>query len=894
MRKVETSALVILLVVGFAVNAIPATTSTVSTQEESSATYLTLDDTEIFVPELRYNVTVYRDNWGVPHIYARRNSDAYYAWGYVMAQDRMFEMDMFRRAVSGRLSELQGSSTLDQDILMRRLGMYKIGEKSLQNVPSDILESVEQFANGVNRYIADLEVPTTVPFEYKVLNSMGLPWEQCLPYNWSAPDSMAIAGMMGLMLTDSSQEELRRGLFMQNVEPEIPGATDFLMPSQWINMTTIMPSDLPSEGFSVKSVTEPIRKLLGFSGSLGSNNWVIDSTKSATGNAILCNDPHLDLQTPGINWQVHVKTDEFNVIGCCIPGGPVVYTGHNDHIAWGVTNFGADVVDLYYYVLDNPENPTQYWYIDHWEPINVTYETINVFGQAPVEIPIYSTIHGPFDIPGIGKYAFRWSGHERGYGEVEGFYRVMKARNHAEWAEALTHMTVIIQNYVYADKQGNIAWWPSGAIPIRSTAGVPTMGMIPSNGSAGQNEWVGFIPHEEMPHSLNPEQHFIATANNQPTRPDYPHWIAPAYYFAPGYRGERITELLTSKPQLTIEDMMATQGDSLSIPARVFTPYILAAYPSRPVPDPRMEKTLTYLQNWNYTMLRNLVAPLIFEVWFDNYQSNTFLDELGPHGAYPFENMIIPIRNMTEGYPTSPYSTYFFDIKGTSKNETRDDIIRKSLEDAVNWLTNRLGVNMESWQYGELHVVQFQHLIGGFFPSLNIPATPAPCDGSAYTVDPGGHHHELIVQKSYLFVEAGASYRGIYECKDGWDTSLIIVPPGENGYITGSVSTPVPGPHYDDTFLKWLNNQYNPCLFNDTSIQTDYETRITFYTLAQPLIGDINGDGIVDIFDVVILAKAFGSKPGDPNWNQAADLNSDDVVDIFDVVTIAKNFGSTA
>jgi len=212
----------------------------------------------------------------------------------------------------------------------------------------------------------------------------------------------------------------------------------------------------------------------------------------------------------------------------------------------------------------------------------------------------------------------------------------------------------------------------------------------------------------------------------------------------------------------------------------------------------------------------------------------------------------------------------------------------------VNWLTNRLGVNMESWQYGELHVVQFQHLIGGFFPSLNIPATPAPCDGSAYTVDPGGHHHELIVQKPYLFVEAGASYRGIYECKDGWDTSLIIVPPGENGYITGSVSTPVPGPHYDDTFLKWLNNQYNPCLFNDTSIQTDYETRITFYTLAQPLIGDINGDGIVDIFDVVILAKAFGSKPGDPNWNQAADLNSDDVVDIFDVVTIAKNFGSTA
>ena len=895
MRRVEMSVLVVLLVVGLAVNAIPATTSPKLAQEESNGAYLTtIDDSEMFVPELRHNVTVYRDNWGVPHIYARENSDAYYAWGYVMAQDRMFEMDMFRRAVAGRLSELLGPDMLEQDTLMRTLGMYRIGEKSLQGVPPEIIGSLEQFSNGVNRYIADWDIPGGVPFEYKVLNGMGLPWEECLPYNWTSSDSMAIAGMMGLMLTDTSEGELLRGSFMQNVEPEIPGATDFLMPAEWVNMTTIMPPDSPSKGFSLRAITEPIQNLLGFSGSLGSNNWVIDGTKSATGKAILCNDPHLDLQSPGINWQVHIKTDEFNVIGVCIAGGPVVYTGHNDYIAWGVTNLGADVVDLYYYVLDDPENPTEYWYIDHWEPLNVTYETIYVAGQDPIEIPVYSTVHGPFDIPGIGKYAFRWAGHEMGYGEVEGFYELMKAKNHAEWTEALTHMTVIIQNYVYADKEGNIAWWPSGAIPIRSTAGVPTLGMIPSNGSAGQNEWIGFILHEEMPHSVNPKQHFIATANNQPTGPDYPHWIAPAYYFAPGYRGERITELLTSKPQLTIEDMIAIQADSLSIPARVFTPYILAAYPSRPDPNPRIEEALTILEDWNYTELRNMVAPLIFEVWYDFYEDNTFIDELEAFDLYPFPNAIIPLRNMTEGYPTSPYSALFFDIKGTAQNETRDDIIRKSLQDAVNWLTNRLGASMSNWQYGELHVVQFEHFMGGFFPSLNVPETPAPCDGSAYTVDPGGHYHKLIVEQAYLYVDSGASYRGIYECKDGWDTSLIVVPPGESGLVTGGVTSPSPSPHYDDTFLKWLNNQYTPCLFNDTIIQTEYETKITFYGIPRPLIGDINGDGIVDIFDVVILAKAFGSEPGDPEWNPAADLNNDDIVDIFDVVTIAKEFGKSA
>jgi penicillin amidase len=257
----------------------------------------------------------------VPHIYAEETSDAYYALGYVMAQDRIFEMDLFRRSVAGRLSEIFGPSMLQTDMLMRTLGIYKIAQDSYASIPPDIKANLEQFARGVNRYIR--EWPDGIPLEYRLLSlKFGVPLSEVLPYPWTPADSVAIAGMMGLMLTDTSSKELIRGAFMKYVEPSMPGITDFLMPLGWINATTIMDEDPPiGEAALIQSITQPLKEFLGFS-SLGSNNWVISPAKSATGNALLCNDPHLDLRTPGINWEVHIKTNEFNVIGVMIPGGP--------------------------------------------------------------------------------------------------------------------------------------------------------------------------------------------------------------------------------------------------------------------------------------------------------------------------------------------------------------------------------------------------------------------------------------------------------------------------------------------------------------------------------------------------------------------------------------------
>ena len=877
-NKVRAPTLVALLVIGIVVNAIP-----VVIESAGSAPHFLMVGDNVIVSPVHTNVTVYRDDWGVPHIYAYNSHDAYYALGYAMAEDRLFEMDLFRRAVAGRLGEIFGDLMFKDDVIMRTLGIYQIAVDTWDGlysdiaIPPEVKENLEMFSAGVNHYISDLIIPNDVPHEWRVLSySSGLPISHFIPYDWTPPDSVAIAGMMGLMLTDTSEGEIIRGAFAAMVDPMynasgLPEMSEFLMPAGWVNMTSIMPPDPPDGGggglgslSTIEAITAPLQRLLGFSGLTGSNNWVIDDLNTTTGNAMLANDPHLDLQAPGINWQVHINISEFaNVIGCCIPGGPVIYTGHNDYFAFGVTNLMADIMDMYYYAW---KDPATYWYKDHWETVTVTPVTIYNL-TTPYTRYIYSTVHGPLvptPLPApYDKMALRWGGKESGYGEITGFSLMMNATNLAEWKEAVSHMSVIIQNYVYADKAGNIAWCPSGKIPLRPPpppGGTGTLGAVPSNGSAGQNEWMGWLPHAtapvdypfdpwpgpvSIPYVENPKQGFIATANNQPTDPTYfgypwPIWIGPACGFDPGYRGQRITELIESLAPISIDDMKAIQADSLCIPARNMVPILLAVMAGDT--NVTIQNALALLGAWNYTELRNMAAPLIWEEFLDRFTYNTFADEAwAGMGLYPFPNTIIPLWNMTQTWNWNPYAIALFDDQSTPQLELMPQIINKSLHDALNWITSQLGLPADpafsNWQYGDIHVVDFGHPIGSTVPLVdyfNVPPGPLSggpgpvgCDGGPYTVDPGGHHHGLVIDEIH-YVDSGASYRGVYECKDGWDTSLILVPPGESGTVTGAFPPappdPVFNPHYGDTFLLWLNNQYTTCLFDDSVIHTHPKT----------------------------------------------------------------------
>ena len=832
-----------------------------------SNAFLTYGDSDRLIPGIVEDyVYVYRDNWGVPHIYAQSPSDAYFALGYIMAEDRLFQMDLYRRSVAGRVAEILGTDAFAQDALMKTLGLYQIALDTWNDlypgntVPSDIKENLQQFSNGVNRYIADMKIPDDVPTEYRALSfSTGIPIGYFIPYPWTPPDSLAIAGMMGMMLTDTSEGEIIKGAYMAMVDPifqaqGLPGLSDFLMPITWVNATTISFPDPPLTAIDkIEPITAPLQRIFGPEvGQWGSNNWVISGSNTTTGNAMLANDPHLDLSSPGINWQVHINVPGWaNVTGCCIPGGPVIYTGHNDYFAFGVTNLMADVLDLYYY---DPANATHYWYVDHWEPFNFASTVIYNFTQ-PITIPIVSTRHGPMITtplpPPFDKMALRWAGKETGFGEVTGFSLMMNATSMAEWKQALSHQCVIIQNYVYADKLGNIAWCPSGKIPLRPPpppAGTGTLGVAPSNGSAGQNEWMGWLPHATAPVDYpfdpwpgpvslpcieNPSQGFIATSNNQPIGPGYfgypwPIWVGPAFGFAPGYRGERITELIKALSPIDIEDMKAIQGDSISIPARNIVPTLLGVMAGDS--NTTIQNALAILAGWNYSELRNLAAPLIWEVFLEKFEYNTFYDEFGPYGLYPFPNMIIPLWNMTQTWMWNPYAITLFDNKFTPSAgpgqpgwEFMPEIMNKSLHDALDWIATQLGSPADpafsNWNYGKLHVVSFSHPMGSLLPGFNVPFPAVGCDGSSHTVDPGSFTHKAASQE-VLFVSSGASYRGIYECKDDWDTSLILVPPGESGSIKGHPMAPLFNPHYQDTLEMWLNNEYTPCLVDETIIQT--------------------------------------------------------------------------
>jgi penicillin amidase len=834
----------------------------------------TRGESERWIPGLVEDyVYVYRDNWGVPHIYASSVSDAYFALGYVMAEDRLFQMDLFRRSVAGRLAEIMGSDAFELDVVMRTLGVYQIAVNTWNDmypgaiIPPDIKKNLEQFSAGVNQYIADMKIPDDFPSEYWALSlSTGLPLTYFIPYPWTPPDSVAIAGMMGLMLTDTSYEEIIKGAYLSMVDPifaaqGLPSMSDFLMPIQWVDSTTISFPDPPITKIDeIEPITAPLRRIFGsIEGFGGSNNWVISGLNTTTGNAMLANDPHLDLQAPGINWQVHINVPGWaNVIGCCIPGGPVIYTGHNDYFAFGVTNLMADVMDLYYYVA----NDTHYWYVDHWEPFSVTSVVIYNFTQ-PVTIPVVSTIHGPLITtplpPPFDKMAVRWAGKETGFGEVTGFSLMMNATSLAEWKQALSHQSVIIQNYVYADKYGNIAWCPSGKIPLRPPpppAGTGTLGVAPSNGSAAQNEWMGWLPHStapvdypfdpwpgpvSLPYIENPPKGFIATSNNQPIGPGYfgypwPIWIGPAFGYAPGYRAQRITELIKSLSPIDIEDMKAIQTDSVSIPARNMVPILLGVMAGDS--NVTIQNALAILAGWNYSELRDLVAPLIWEVFLEKFVYNTFYDEFGPYGLYPFPNMIIPLWNMTQTWMWNPYAITLFDNKFTPSAgpgqpgwEFMPEIMNKSLHDTLDWIASQLGPPADpafsNWKYGYLHVVNFDHPMGSVLPLFNVPPLPVGCDGGPFTVDPGSFSHMSLDGQELLYVNSGASYRGIYECKNGWDTSLILVPPGESGRVTGIPPILHFDPHYGDTFLLWLNDEYTSCLYDDTIIQT--YPRTVFY-----------------------------------------------------------------
>ena len=761
----------------------------------------------IKVAGLQSQVEVYRDSWGVSHIYASNPHDLFFAQGYVHAQDRFWQMEFSRRTGSGRLSEILGKSALGNDRFIRTLGWHRTAAQELEQLDGEARSVLEAYAEGVNAYISTHR--GSLGLEFTILGLTGVKFE---PEPWTPLNTITWAKVMAWSLSGNMDSELLRAHIAARLGTPAVGALVRPYPD---NYPVIVPH--PLTGASLEAVPEAAFDFhpLGTGDDIGSNSWVVAGSRTETGTPLLANDPHLGIQMPSIWYEIGLHCEPvgpdcpFNVVGTSFASTPGVVIGHNDHIAWGVTNLGPDVQDLFIEKV-NPENPNQYEFQEEWLDMEVIREEIRVAGEEePVVMNARITRHGPIinDVAGGTEddwafgwqpLAFSWTALQPGT-LLQSVLLLDQASNWEEFREALSYWDVPSQNFVYADVEGNIGYQAPGRIPIRASGD----GSMPVPGWTGEYEWVDYIPFDELPRAFNPPEGYIVTANHAVVGTDYPYFISMDW--APGFRARRIVELIEADASLSVADMQAIQGDSSPVYARDILPYIQALSDD----DPRLAEALNLLRDWDGQAVRDSAGAALFEAFRLHLIDLTFGDELG-------EQLLRRARSTAGvalvGLLADEASPWFDDVT-TPQVETRDDILLQSLEEAVEELTETLGRNMSRWRWGDLHTATFENQSLGQSGIGLVEALfnrgPVPVDGSTVAVNATGYS-----LNSPYTVTSVPSYRQIVDLAD-LTRSVSMHTTGQSGHPYHR--------HYDDMIDSWRNIEYRPMLFDKDSIAADKE-----------------------------------------------------------------------
>ena len=759
----------------------------------------------IKIEGLKAPVEVYRDRWGVPHLYAQNFQDLFFAQGYVTAQDRLWQMEFNRRVGSGTLSEVLGEATLENDRFIRTMGWRRVAEEEAANLDEETRTILEAYAAGVNAFIDKASLPP----EFLILGFR--------PDPWTPTDSIAWGKVMAWDLGGNWEAELLRASLIEKLGEE---KANQLAPPYPADAPLIIPSEALGHQISgidhLLKQARQLRKLLGVQGAgLGSNNWVIDGQKSATGMPLLANDMHLGIQMPSIWYEVHLVGGGFNVEGYSFPGVPGVIVGHNEDIAWAVTNVGPDVQDLYIEKV-NPANPDQYEYQGQWLDMEIIEEMIEVKGRDPVVESVRLTHHGPIVTPVVEgvmeTLAFRWTALEPNQ-IFKSIIMLNRAKNWDEFREALRFWAVPSQNFVYADRQGNIGYQMPGWIPIRAKG----EGLVPVPGWTGEYEWEGYIPFEELPHVFNPPTHYIVTANNRVIGDEYPYFISHAWSV---YRAQRLTRLLEGLETLSIEEFKRFHADTYSILAEIFMPYLLAIEPEGWL----QERAMNQLEGWDLHNEAESTGAGIFQVFYLMLVKNIFADELGDlFAGYLEAGTWHPLA--LERMLKEPNNSWFDDVT-TPERENGDDIVRRSFAEACDLLGRRFGDVPHEWAWGRLHTVTFEHPLGAVKPlNLIFNRGPIPARGSGFTVNAAGFDYSAFAEGlkpaeigEVFAVQSGVSQRLIVDLSD-FSNSLTI-------HTTGQVGIPL-HKHYGDMIPSWQEVKYHPLLWEKGEIEENREGLLT-------------------------------------------------------------------
>ena len=784
---------------------------------------------ELHLRGLHEPVEVITDRYGVPHIYAQNEDDLYFAQGYIHAQERLWQMELNRRIGSGRLAEIFGEVAIETDRFARRLGMHRAAAAAAGQLPEHskhILDVYAAYAQGVNAYIKHNR--NNLPIEFTLLRFKPGPWE--------IKDSIQWSKVMGWNLGGNWETEVIRARIVAKLGSERAAK---LEAGYDPNHPLIIPPGVEYQGINLGMLEqyEQLKLLSGF-GMLGaSNNWVVDGTMTTTGLPILCNDPHLGQQAPSIWYECHLVAGDIDVIGVSFPGTPGIVIGHNQDIAWGLTNAVSDVEDLYIENF-NPQNPYQYEYMGKWEDAQVLREEIKVKGAiAPIIEEVRITRHGPIltsisqpvqkDLPsqdgkqGTGgepvelPLAIRWTGLEK-HDIISAVQKMNRVTNWGEFHDALREWDEPPQNVVYADIQGNIGYVMAGAIPIRARG----QALLPSPGWTGEYEWEGYIPFDELPQTFNPEQHFIATANNRVVDDTYPYYITNEW--RNGYRAQRIRDLLTSKGKLALSDMANIQADQYSLPAVEIVPHILKLKG-----DTALEKSaLDVLRTWNYILAPDSAAAAIYTMFLFKLERIVFGAWLGDeetlmHSYLGVSTTVLALENCysSRSKPllirllNEHNDSWFADSVIYNGPNSWDEALTRAFQAAIEELQEKLGSDVSRWKYGAIHKMTYSHPLGMIKPFDRIfNRGPYPVGGDIDTINMGAS-----LPNQLDTVITVPSYRQIVNLAE-LKASLSGLAPGQSGHPASK--------HYADFIKPWLNVEHHPQLFERTMIEENAEGRV--------------------------------------------------------------------
>lgn len=725
-------------------------------------------------------VEIMRDHRGIPHIYANCDHDLFFALGFVMAQDRLFQMDCMRREANGRLAEILGKSKLESDILNRTLGITRIAHREAALLTEEANVTLEAFSSGINELIqAMLDKNTPLGWEFEVL--------EYTPALWQAQDSIAILRSFWWYLTG----RLNVIAGPENAKQTL-GTGDlyraFLMP-EGSDETIIRKGEHPTER---TGTPVPVGEVVGTPDEGGSNNWVVSGAKSVSGHALLASDPHLPFTLPSVCYEAHLCSPNVNTAGMVVPGAPGVLMGRNESVAWGATNNISSIRDLYR--IQVSDDGMRYHHDNDWKPLKTIVEKIEVKNQEPILHEVQWTEFGPIVNHLLSKgsanstpLALRWLGFEH-TDDIQVILDFERASSIIEMREALSRWKIPAWNYLGADTHGHIMYQCVGQIPLR---GRPERGY--RNLADTNDSWRGFIPFEGMPHLIDPDRNWIASANNAVVPFDYPYPLSGTW--ASDHRAQRVRDLLGKKDKFSRKDFEQLQQDVYLVRAQDLVPKLLAA-----LGTPEQERTasaICSLSDWDYTMKTDDIAPAIFDTWFLHWRRTVararFPSEMDEWAVSQVAGLA---GNLLNGDPMHWFNG--IDTKA---------LVHESFVKALDWLAEHLGPDINSWKWGRLHTLTLKHTLAtqGTLLQELTDIGPIPIPGGNGTVN------NAIYGADSFETFGGPNYRMTCDLAD--DVLYTCSLPGQSANPAS--------PHYKDQVTDWLEGRQHKIPLNRKAVEVE-------------------------------------------------------------------------